>query len=98
MMGESEENGQGQWFMAVDAERGTLLTTIEAASVDEATSRFVAIAPLLGIVPAMPRGGLLWVPVQEPVDGPPAFRSRYFEALQRLVPPGQAAPGSTTIQ
>ena len=97
-MGESEETGHGQWFMAVDAERGTLLTTIEAASVEEATSRFVTIAPLVGIAPAKLRQGLLWVAVQEPVDGPPAFRSRYFEALQRLVPPGQAAPGSATLQ
>lgn len=97
-MNEPSEDRAGPWFMAVDGANGTLLVTIEAASVDEAMSRFLAVAPLVGIRPAALRQGLLWIAVSEPIEQLPLFREGYFEAVEALVPSGQTAPGSSALQ
>lgn len=96
-MTETQKTGL-HWFMALDAENGKLLATIEAASVEEASTRLAAIAPMLGVTAATFSQRVLWVPVLQPVDGPPAFREAYFKALHRLVAPEQVAPGSVTLQ
>jgi hypothetical protein len=94
----SAEEVNVQWFLAIDAATGSLLLSLEAASVGQAKTRFVEVAPLVGIALASLGQGVLCVPMAEPLDGLPTFRNAYFAAMGEPMLEKQNAPSSTTLQ